>query len=98
MAICKASGVDRPLTEPKHFRRAHARLVEFTLQDGSTVTGRIGSVDDDAVEVLVKDRAALKLRTISLGDIGKAVVQVEFSPVNKRELEMLSQDGKGPRA
>ena len=36
-------GVDRPLRTAKHFRRAHGRKVELTLDDGSRVTGRIGA-------------------------------------------------------
>lgn len=35
-------GVDRPLTEAKHFRRNRARKAELTLADGSTLTGRLG--------------------------------------------------------
>ena len=33
-------GVDRPLTEPRHWRRNLGRLVTATLTGGSAVTGR----------------------------------------------------------
>ncbi len=34
-------GIDRPLTEPRHWRRNVNRLVSVTLSDGVTVSGRI---------------------------------------------------------
>lgn len=89
-------GVDRPLTTPAHFRRAQGRKVELTLSDGSTVSGRLGPVDDGSVRVVVRQgaRAEFSVRDIALEDVVKAVVQVEFSPPNPRELELAGQSGK----
>lgn len=81
-------GVDRPLTEEKHFRRAHGRLVEVDLADGSTAKGRLGVVADGAVGLVVRGRGDWSVRRVPLKDIRKAVVQVEFSPPNPRELEL----------
>lgn len=67
-------GVSRPLTLPRHWRRAENRLVAVTLTDGSSVKGRIGSSDDESVTLTV-DGAP---RTIAYADVDKAVVQVEF--------------------
>jgi ribosome maturation factor RimP len=93
-------GVDRPLTEEKHYRRARGRKVEFTLTDGSQLTGRLGETQDGTVSVVVPEgrRGDYSVRGLPLGDIAKAVVQVEFSPPNKRELELAGQTGKGARA
>jgi ribosome maturation factor RimP len=89
-------GVDRPLTDEKHFRRARGRKVEMTLTDGSVLTGRIGETGSGAVHLVVRDgKASFAVREIALGDIAKAVVQVEFSPPNRRELELAGQPGKG---
>src|SRR3954469_15410284 len=44
-------GVDRPLTERRHWLRARGRLVRVTLRDGGTHTGRLTEVTDDAVVV-----------------------------------------------
>ena len=44
-------GVDRPLTEPRHWRRNRTRLVKVTLADGTVVTGRIGESDDEQVSL-----------------------------------------------
>ena len=68
-------GVDRPLTEPKHWRRAVRRLVVATRRDGSTVTGRIEAVDDEAVSLAVGD----ELLAISFADLTSGTVQVEFN-------------------
>ncbi len=69
-------GVDRPLTETRHWRRALTRLVEATLADGSTVVGRVTSVPDDDSVVLSTDSGD---RTIARADVQRAVVQVEFN-------------------
>lgn len=68
-------GISRPLTAPRHFRRNAGRLVQVHLADGSTVTGRIGSADDDGVELDVDGSP----RRLAYDEIGKAVVQVEFN-------------------
>ena len=44
-------GVDRPLTEPRHWRRARGRLVRVTVRDGGTVTGRLEGADDAGVVI-----------------------------------------------
>ena len=72
-------GVDRPLTELKHWRRALERLVEVQLQDGSVVTGRLTEVDDDVVtlEVVEGKTSVSKSIPLSLVELGR--VQVEFN-------------------
>lgn len=90
-------GVDRPLTTEKHYRRARGRLAEITLADGSTLTGRIGGVADGAVGVVVREGRNLAVREIALDSIGKAVVQVEFSPPSPRELELAGVSRKEDR-
>jgi len=86
-------GVERPLTAEKHFRRAHGRKVEAELVDGSTVTGRVGTLSDGAVDLVVRDRNDWTVRRIPLAEIVKAVVQVEFSPPKPRELELAGAAG-----
>ena len=83
-------GVDRPLTSVKHFRRARGRKVDVVLSDGSTLTGRVGETGDDSVALVVRAGRDWAVRDIPLGDIVKAVVQVEFSPPNQAELELAS--------
>jgi ribosome maturation factor RimP len=86
-------GVDRPLTDEKHFRRAHGRLVDVELADDTTVTGRLGALTDGAVQLVVRARGGWSVRVIPLVGIRKAVVQVEFSPPSPRELELAGVAG-----
>ena len=44
-------GISRPLTEPRHFRRAQGRLVTVTTTEGS-VHGRIKTADDEGLVLL----------------------------------------------
>lgn len=93
-------GVDRPLTAEKHFRRARGRKVELTMSDGSQLTGRLGETRDGTVHLVVPDggRGNYSVRELPLSGIAKAIVQVEFSPPNQRELELAGQPGKGAQA
>ena len=87
-------GVDRPLTSEKHFRRARGRKVELTLADGTAVTGRVGEISDNALMLVIRDDRARDwtVRPVSIGEVVKAVVQVEFSPPSQRELELAAVD------
>ncbi|MEU4544273.1 ribosome maturation factor RimP [Nonomuraea dietziae] len=67
-------GVDRPLTEPRHWRRAAKRLVKAELRDGGLVEGRIRGADESGVEIDV-DGAP---RRIDYQDLTRGRVQVEF--------------------
>jgi ribosome maturation factor RimP len=73
-------GVDRPLTERRHWSRARGRLVTVPVagDDGAgahPVTGRVLSVDDDGV---LLDEAATP-RLVPWAALGVGAVQVEFS-------------------
>ncbi|HET7668018.1 MAG TPA: ribosome maturation factor RimP [Mycobacterium sp.] len=93
-------GVDRPLTTEKHYRRARGRKVEVTLSDGSQLTGRLGEIGGGTVRLVVREgaKANFSVRELPIDGITKAVVQVEFSPPNQRELELAGQSGKGGSA
>ncbi len=66
-------GVDRPLTQPRHWRRNVGRLISVTAGD-RTVTGRLAAADDDKV---VLDVAGTPLE-VPYADLGPGRVQVEF--------------------
>jgi ribosome maturation factor RimP len=89
-------GVDRPLTTEKHYRRARGRKVELTLSDGSQLTGRLGETDGGVVRLVVREgaKANFSIRELPIDGITEAIVQVEFSPPNQRELELAGQSGK----
>ena len=81
-------GVDRPLTEPRHWKRNTGRLVTVAVgPSGSadTVTGRVTAVDDDGVTLAVeaKGKPGAKKRPptsrqVPWAELGVGRVQVEF--------------------
>jgi ribosome maturation factor RimP len=67
-------GVDRPLTEQRHWRRAAGRLVSVPVV-GQPVTGRIAHVDDSGVTL---DTGGVS-RQVPWADLGRGKVQIEFT-------------------
>jgi ribosome maturation factor RimP len=67
-------GVDRPLTEPRHWRRARGRLVAVQAGD-EALTGRVTDTSGAGV-VLDVDGTA---RELAWPDLGPGRVQVEFN-------------------
>ncbi|MFI8567217.1 ribosome maturation factor RimP [Rhodococcus sp. NPDC078407] len=80
-------GIDRPLTEARHWRRARGRKVRIELAE-SKLDGRVGELDADSVTVVIKDKGVLSTRSIVLADVVKAVVQVEFSKPTAEEMDL----------
>jgi len=70
-------GVDRPLTEPRHWRRAAGRLVRVKTGTAGTVQGRVVASDADGVTLDVEGAA----RRFGYGDLGAGAVQVEFGRI-----------------
>lgn len=69
-------GVDRPLTEPRHWRRNLGRLVTVPGPAGETLTGRVAAAHADTV-VLDVDGTP---RTLGYAQLGPGQVQVELRP------------------
>ncbi len=84
-------GVDRPLTEPRHWRRAAGRLVRVKAGTDGTVQGRVLAADDDGVTM---DIGGAK-RTYGYGDLGAGAIQVEFGRLPDPELDELSGEELG---
>jgi ribosome maturation factor RimP len=66
-------GVDRPLTQPRHWRRAAGRLVNVPVKEG-TVHGRVAAVGEDGVVLDVEGEQ----REFGFAELGPGKVQVEF--------------------
>jgi ribosome maturation factor RimP len=81
-------GVDRPLTEPRHWRRNTGRLVTVAVGPAgltTEVTGRVTAVDDAGVTLAVEAQGkpgAKKRpptpRQVPWAELGNGRVQVEF--------------------
>lgn len=79
-------GVGRPLTEPRHWRRAKGRMVRVQLARGDDVSGRLLSVDDDGVTVRPEAVAKKGMKPkkgdpehLSFERIREGRVEIEFS-------------------
>lgn len=68
-------GVDRPLTQPRHWRRAVGRLVSVSLGDAGTIVGRVEDADDASVTFDVHGVN----QQVALDRLGPGHVQVEFA-------------------
>jgi ribosome maturation factor RimP len=79
-------GIDRPLTEPRHFRRNVSRLVTLTLVEGEPVTARITAAGDSGVtlEVPATKKDPSRSVHVEYADVVRAAVQVEFSRPSDR--------------
>ncbi len=71
-------GVDRPLVEPRHWRRARGRLVKVASPREPTahIVGRVVDVDDGGVRLLLEDG---EQRSLRFDELGPGRVQVEFN-------------------
>jgi len=89
-------GVSRPLTLPRHWRRARGRLIKATGPDGAELTGRVLDTTDEQVTLLVSTVKKLGQKpveteqTFALADLTKAKVQVEF---NRAAFEAIEAEG-----
>ena len=68
-------GTDRPLTEPRHWRRNVGRMVKVTPHEGEPVVGRITEAGETAA-VLDVDGSS---RHVAYADVRKARIEVEFN-------------------
>lgn len=66
-------GVDRPLVEPRHWRRARGRLV--AVDGAASFTGRVLDTDDAGV-TFATDAGS---RRVAWPDLGRGKVQIEFN-------------------
>jgi ribosome maturation factor RimP len=67
-------GVDRPLREPRHWRRAVGRLVKVDL-DGQSVVGRVFGADANGVRLDIGGTA----RDAPWSALGPGKIQIEFN-------------------
>ena len=84
-------GVDRPLTQARHFERNIGRLLSVTVADGTTHLGRLTDIAHDILTLqLPKSQVQ-----IALADIAKARVEVEFTPGSGKAAALTEVEGAG---
>jgi ribosome maturation factor RimP len=77
-------GTDRPLTEPRHFRRNAGRLVKLQLKERGELIARIMAVDESGLDLEVpgvKGRKPKPARA-DFAEIDRARVEIEFNRKN----------------
>ena len=73
-------GIDRPLTQGRHWKKNVGRLVKITPKTGEKYIGRITLVKDNAVTIEIKGKES----EISFAEISRAQIEVEF---NRKEVK-----------
>jgi len=76
-------GVDRPLTQPRHWRRNVGRLVAVTAA-GQGLTGRLTAADDDGI--------VLDGRSLVYSELGPGKVQIEFKRLDEAVFDEDDED------
>ena len=72
-------GVDRPLTQPRHWTKNLTRLIKVTLSDGTITTGRLTEFNEINATLVENIKGRLKEHTVTFADIKRAVVEIEFN-------------------
>jgi ribosome maturation factor RimP len=85
-------GVDRPLTEPRHWRRAVGRLVKVKVTGEPAVEGRILAADADGVTLDVAGGE----RRFGQGELGAGAIQIEFGRIPDAELDESEDEDEYP--
>jgi ribosome maturation factor RimP len=85
-------GVDRPLTQRRHYVHAVGRLVTLTVEPGRTLTGRLLAVDGDELEIeprgpVRKGRPPTQLPSerLSLTTVRSGRVEVDLTGLAARD-------------
>ncbi len=72
-------GVDRPLTQPRHWKKNLTRLIKVTLGDGTITIGRLTEFNETNATLVENIKGRIKEHTIAFVDIKRAVVEIEFN-------------------
>ena len=68
-------GVDRPLTQPRHWRKNIGRLVKVTPVEGEKFVGRIKSVSNEGAILEFPAEES----TVTFAQVKRAVIEIEFN-------------------
>ena len=74
-----SSGVDRPLTLPRHWAKNLTRLIKMTFTDGSVLTARLNEFNETHGKFTENIKGRMKDHEVAFADIKRAVVEIEFS-------------------
>lgn len=72
-------GVDRPLTEVRHWTKNLTRLIKTTLNDGTVIIGRLTEFNETSATLVENIKGRIKNHSVAFSDIKRAVVEIEFN-------------------
>ncbi|MDA2962637.1 MAG: ribosome maturation factor RimP [Actinomycetota bacterium] len=72
-------GVDRALSEHRHFEKNLTRIIAMVMKDGSTLTARLTELREDDATFIENIKGRFKTHNVLLADIKRAQTQVEFT-------------------
>lgn len=72
-------GLDRPLTEERHWKKNLTRLIKVIYKDGSEIIGRLKEYDDLNATLVENIKGREKTHIVAFSDMKRAVVEVEFN-------------------
>ena len=72
-------GVDRPLTEVRHWTKNLTRLIKTTLNDGTIIIGRLTEFNETSATLVENIKGRIKTHSVAFSDIKRAVVEIEFN-------------------
>jgi ribosome maturation factor RimP len=90
-------GVSRPLTLPRHWRRAVGRLVVVPLTAGGELTGRVIAADEEGVTLELpgkKPGTSGGERRLGYSELGKGKVQIEFNRPGEKDGDPAADGGE----
>ena len=88
-------GIDRPLTEPRHWRRARGRkvTVRHRTEDGEqTLTARVGDSDENSVTLISNNKGRFTETALTLDAVVEAAMEVDFTRPGEAELRRCGLD------
>ena len=72
-------GVDRPLTQERHFVKNIGRLMKVVKHDGTVIVGRAQAVQGSELILIVTEKKSEKQVALAFADIKRATVEIEFN-------------------
>ncbi len=72
-------GLDRPLTQERHWKKNLTRLIKVISNDGTELIGRLKEYDDVKATLIENIKGREKSHVVAFADIKRAVVEVEFN-------------------
>ena len=72
-------GLDRPLTQERHWKKNLTRLIKIIYTDGTELIGRLKEYDEVNATLVENIKGREKTHVVAFADMKRAVVEVEFN-------------------